>query len=131
MASTNVPVDPSQTTDEASSQPLNIQGSNYRVQPGESRYPEELQMLIVSLNHSFISTVMTSSFLVPMTWLSLADSTAVFNKTSKVVTFWLTNDKKYKLTKRQLSHILNIPNVGPFYKVTNEQMVHMFNEMVH
>ena len=64
-----------------------------------------------------------------MTWLSLVAFADVFNKTSKVVTFQLINEKMYKLTKKHFAEILNILNVEPFYEVTNEQVVHMFNEM--
>ncbi|CAI9281406.1 unnamed protein product [Lactuca saligna] len=125
-------VDPSQKTDDASSQPLlKIQSSNYRVQPDVTKYPEELKMLIVSLNHSFLSSVMATSFLVPMTWLSLECSTTVFNKTSNVVTFQLTNNKKYKLTKKQFAQVFKIPTAEPYYEVTNEQVIHMFNNIGH
>lgn len=72
---------------------------------------------------------MFSSFFVSMSWLSLAGSTAVYNKTIKVVTFQLINDMKFKLTKKLFAHILNIPNVEPFYEVSYEQVIHMFNEM--
>lgn len=35
------------------------------------------------------------------------------------------------MSKKQFAQILNIPNVEPYYVVTNEQVVHMFNEMGH
>lgn len=88
-------------------------------------------MLIVALNHSVLSTVMVSSFSVSMTLLSLTGSTAVRNKTSKIFTFKLTNEKKYKLSKKKFAQIMNIPNEGPLYEVTNEQVIHMFNKMRH
>lgn len=104
MAATNVNIDPSQTTDDATSQPLlKIQSTNYRVQPYVNKYPEDLKMLIVALNHSVLSIVMLSSFSVLMTSLSLVGSTIVFNKTTKVLTFQITNEKKYKLSKKQFS----------------------------
>lgn len=94
MAATTVNIDPSQTTDEATSQPLlKIQSTNYRVQPNVYAYPNELKMLIVSLNHSVLSTVMSTSFSTLLTWLSLVASTTMFKKTTKVVTFQLTNEK--------------------------------------
>ena len=87
MAAPNVHVDPSQTTDENTSQPLmKIQSTNCQVQPDETQYPDELKKLIVALNHSVLSTIMSTSFSVPMTWLSLTGSTVVFNKTINVVT---------------------------------------------
>lgn len=86
-------------------------------------------MLIVALNNSVLSTMTSSSFSVPITWLSLAGSTIVFNKTNKLVTFQRTNDKFYNLTKRKFAQILKLPNTGPFYEVTNEQVAHKFNKM--
>lgn len=74
---------------------------------------------------------MSVSLSVPMRWLSLAASMTVFNKSYKVVTFQLMNYKKYKLTKKQFARILKTPNTGQFYEVTNEQVVHTFNELVH
>ena len=88
-------------------------------------------MLIEALNHYVLSTVMSSSLSVPMTWLSLARSTTVFNKTTKVVKFQLTYKKLQKLTKRQFAQIMKLLYTGPFYEVTNEQVVYMFNEMGH
>lgn len=73
-------VDSSDTTDEATSQPLlKIQSSSYRVQRDVLQYPKPLQILIVVLNHSVLSTIISSSFSVPMTRLPLAGSTIVFN----------------------------------------------------
>ena len=47
----------------------------------------------------------------------------------QIVTFQLVNDKIFILLKKLFAQILNIPNSEPFYKVTNEQVIHMFNEM--
>lgn len=66
-----------------------------------------------------------------MTWFSFVGSTALFNKTTKVVMFQLENDKKYKRSMKQFTQILNIPNIEPFYEVATEQIVHIFNEMGH
>ena len=129
MAATNANVDPSQTTDDITSQPLMKIQSTIRVQSDVTQYPEELQILIVALQNSSLSMAMFSSFSMPMTWLSLASSTAVYSKTMKVVTFQLINDKKFKLTMKLFAQILNIPTVERFYEVSNEQVLHMFNEM--
>ena len=86
-------------------------------------------MLIVALKSVVFSTAMFNSFDVPMSWLSLAGSTATYNKTMLIVTFQLTNDKKFRLSKKLFAKILNIPNTEPFIKVMNEQVIHMFNEM--
>lgn len=107
---------------------MKIHSSNFRVQRDVLKYPEELQMLIIALNHSVLSMVMSSSFSVPMTWLSLVGSTLVFNKITKVVTFQLTNEKKYMLTKKQFAQIKKLPVTGRFYEVTVEQVVSMMNE---
>ena len=58
---------------------MKIQSTNFQVDPNVSSYPEELKMLIVALKKSALSTAMFSSFPVPMTWLSMAASTASFN----------------------------------------------------
>ncbi|CAI9277902.1 unnamed protein product [Lactuca saligna] len=103
-------VDPTNTTiEDTASQPLmKIQSSNLCVQCDVLKYPRELKMLIVALKHFVLSMVMSSAFSVPMTWLSLVGSTLVFNKITKVVTFQLTNEKKYKLTKRQFAQIMKL-----------------------
>lgn len=75
--------------------------------------------------------IISTSFSVPVTWLSLAGLTVVFNKTTKVVMIQLTNDKKFRLTKKQLAHIMRLPVTGPFYDVSVEHVVSMFNEMGH
>lgn len=54
---------------------------------------------------------------------------AVFNKTINLVTFQLTTEKKFMLTKKKFAQILNIPNDEPFNEVSNERVLHMFNEM--
>lgn len=37
--------------------------------------------------------------------------------------------KRIRLTKKMFTQILKIPNSGPFYKVSTEQIIYMFNEM--
>lgn len=39
----------------------------------------------------------------------------------------MVNDKKFRLSKKLFAQILEIHNSPPFYKVTNEQVIHMFN----
>ena len=120
----------SNTTDDASSQPImKIHSNNYQVDGDVTVYPEELNILIVALRHSVLSTAMFSSFEVPMSWLSMAGSTASYNKTLDTVTFNLINCKKFFLTKKFFFKTLAIPNSPHFYKVTNEQVLHIFNEM--
>ena len=120
----------SHTTKDVTSQPImKIQSTNFQVQGDVTVYPEELKMLIVSLQHSVLSRAMFNSFPVPVSWLSVVFSTATYNKTISIVTFQLMNDKKFRLSKKVFAQFLSIPNVEPFYKVTNEQIIHMFNEM--
>lgn len=84
METPTAKVDPSNNTNEEEiSQPLlKIQISNLCLLPTIDQYHEQLQMLILALNHSVLSLVLLSSFGVPMTWLSLVGSTIVFNKTT-------------------------------------------------
>ncbi|CAH1451349.1 unnamed protein product [Lactuca virosa] len=88
-------------------------------------------MLVQTLNNSVLSFALSTSFVIPMEWLSLAASTAVFNKINKVVMFQLTNSKSNNLTRKQFAQILRLPTSGTFYEVTNDQVIHMFKEMGH
>ena len=110
---------------------MKIQSTNFQVDPNVSSYPEELKMLIVALKKSALSTAMFSSFPVPMTWLSMAASTASFNYATDVITFNQVNNKRVRLTKNMFIDFLNIPHNPPFFKPTNSQIIFMFNEMGH
>ena len=98
---------------------MKIQSTNYQVDPTVSSYPEELKMLVVALKTSPLSTAMFNSFSVPMSWLSMAASTASYNYTTDVITFNLVNNKTVRLTKNMFIKFLNIPNNPPFFKPTN------------
>lgn len=74
---------------------------------------------------------MFNSCVVSRTLLLLAASTTTYSKTMRIVTFQPTNDKKFGLSKKLFTQILNIPNVEPFSKVNNTQIIHMFNEIGH
>lgn len=63
--------------------------------------------------------------------LSLAASTTVFNKTTKVLTFQISSSKMKKFTRKQFAKILKLPTLGNFYEVSSDQVIHMFNEMRH
>lgn len=41
----------------------------------------------------------------------------------------MMNDNKFRLSKKTFAQMLSIPNVEPFYKAMNEQIIHMFNEI--
>ena len=86
-------------------------------------------MLVVALKSSVLSTAMFNSFAIPMSWLSLAGYTATYSETMMIVTFQLINENNFRPSKKLFSQILSIPNSEPFYKVMNEQVIHMFNEM--
>ncbi|KAL7598786.1 hypothetical protein Lser_V15G23126 [Lactuca serriola] len=119
-------------TDEVLSQSLmKIQSTNYQVDPNVSSYPEGLKMLIVALKRSPLSTAIFSSFSVPMTWLSMAASSASYNYATDVITFNLINNKRVRLTKKLFIEFLNIPKNPPFFKPINSQIIFMFNEMGH
>lgn len=123
---------PSQTTEEVMSLPImKIRGTNYQVEADESLYPEGLQMLVVALKSSVLSTAMFNSFLVPLSWLSQAGSTATYSKALDVITFNLVNDKKVRMTKKLFCQILDIPNYQSFTTLSTAQVNYMFNEMGH
>lgn len=92
-------------------------------------YPEELQILILALQHSIFSKAMFDALPVPVSWISPVGSTAPCNITLNIVTFSLLKEKKIHLSKKKFAQSLSIPNVEPFYKLTNEQILQMFNEM--
>ncbi|KAL7615776.1 hypothetical protein Lser_V15G03372 [Lactuca serriola] len=120
------------TTKDASSQPImKLQITNYQGEADVALYPDERKMVIIALQHSGLSTAIFKSFDVPMPWLSMAGSTATYSNSMDFVTFNLVNDKKVRLTKKLFTQILEIPNSSPFYKVSNGQIIHMFNEMGH
>lgn len=89
MAAPTGNFDPSNTTNEENtSHPLlKIQSTNLNLLLDVTQYPKQLEMLIVALNHSALSTIVLSSFYVPITWLSLVGSLVVFYKTMKIVIF--------------------------------------------
>ncbi|KAL7605237.1 hypothetical protein Lser_V15G14681 [Lactuca serriola] len=119
-------------TEEVISQSLmKIQSTNYLVDPNVSSYPEELNMLIVALKRSPLSTTIFSSFPIPMTWLSMATSTASYNYSTDIITFNLMNNKRVRLTKNMFIDFLNIPHNPPFFKPINSQIIFMFYDMGH
>lgn len=76
MATPNTIIDPSQTTNDITSQPLmKIQSTNFQVQADVSLYLDELKMLIVALKNFVLSKVIFDAFVVPVSCLSLAGST--------------------------------------------------------
>lgn len=75
--------------------------------------------------------MLSSSFVVPMTWISLGCSTTIFKKTTKVFTFQQTNSKTRKLMRKHFAQIMKLPVSSIFYEVTNDQVLHMFNELGH
>lgn len=123
---------PSQTTVDVTSQPImKIQGTNYPVEGDVSLYPEELKMLIVTLNRSVLSTAMFNYFVVPLSWLSQVGSTATYCKALDVIMFNLVNDKKIRLYRKLFCQIIEIPNFAPYIDLSFSQIIYMFNEMGH
>lgn len=81
-------VDHFNTTGEGVYDPqIKIQSNNVWFNPNVVVYPEELKMLIQFLNNLVLAHALTSSFSIPMSWLSLVCSTDVYNKDMEVVTF--------------------------------------------
>lgn len=119
-------------TEEVVSQPImKIQSTSYQVEGDVSLYPNELRMLIVALQHSGLEKAMFDAFAVLMTWLSMAGSTSSYIKAMDVITFYLVNDKKIRLTKKMFIKILAIPNSPPFFQLMNSQVMFMLNETGH
>ena len=124
--------DPTTTTEGVAWQLImKIQSTNYQVEGDVSLYPEELKMLVVALQHSVLDATMFNSFEVPMTWLSMASSTASYNKATDVITFNRVNEKRIRLTKKTFTQIVEIPNSTPLFQPSSAQILFMFNKMGH
>ncbi|CAH1412368.1 unnamed protein product [Lactuca virosa] len=93
---------------------IKIQNTNLRLVPTIDQYPEPIWMLVQTINNSVLSTALYSSLTVPMMWISLASSTAIFNKTTQVVTFQLRNSKTVKLTRKNFPQLLMLLVSGTF-----------------
>lgn len=70
---------------------MKIQHTNFRLVPFVDTYPEELWMLVQTLDKYVLSFDLSASFVITMEWFSLASLTAVFSKTTKVATFKIIN----------------------------------------
>lgn len=110
---------------------MKIQGTNYQVEWDVSLYPEELKMLIAALKSFVLSTAMFNSFVVPLSLLSQARSTATYSKALDVITFNLVNDKKICLSKKLFCQILEILNSPPYTDLSYAQIIYIFNEIGH
>ncbi|CAH1422229.1 unnamed protein product [Lactuca virosa] len=124
--------DSTTTNEEDVSQPLmKIQTTNIHLVPYLDQYPNALRMLVQTFNNSVLSTTRSWSFSIRIEWLALAGSTVLFKKTTNMVSFQLSNSKTKKLTQKQFAQILKLPVSGTNYEVSNDQVLHMFNEMGH
>lgn len=85
-------------------------------------------MLVQVINDSILTHSLTTSFVVPMKWLSLAASTTLYNKSMGIITFKMESNKSKWLNK-DFAQILKLPSDGVFEEVMSEQVLHMLNEM--
>lgn len=86
-------------------------------------------MLVECFNSSVLPHTLTTSFSIPMKWLSLACSTAVYIKDCELITFQMETKSKRNLTKKQFTQILQLESGGPFETMTPNQVLSMLNEM--
>ncbi|CAI9260128.1 unnamed protein product [Lactuca saligna] len=100
---------------------MKINHTNLWLNPLLDVYPKELRMIILVLNNYVLNHALLYSFATLMQWLFIAASTAIYNKTMKIVTFQLMSNKTKKLTKKKLSQILKLPSICMFYDVTTEK----------
>ncbi|CAH1435831.1 unnamed protein product [Lactuca virosa] len=101
MSTGNTVVDQFNTNDEEISQPtMKIQSKNLWFNPLIKDYLEELKMILQVMNDSILTHALTASFAIPMKWLYLVASTAVYNRTIEIVTFQLTSSKSKQLTNK-------------------------------
>lgn len=88
MSTANTIIDHFNMTDDEVFVPhKKIQSNNIWFNPTLSVYPEELKMLVQCLNNSILAHALTSSFAIPMNWLSLSCFTTVYNNMNEFVTF--------------------------------------------
>lgn len=114
-------VDQLNTNDEEISQPtLKIQHNNLWFNPLINDHPDELKMLVQVMNDSVLTYTLTALFAIPMKWLSLVDSTVVYNRTTELVTFHVTSNKTKRLMNKQFAQILKLPFAGEFDEVTSD-----------
>lgn len=101
MATTQHNVDQVTTNeDDISQTTMKVLHTNLRLIPSLDLYPNELQMIVKTLNNYVLSFALSGSFTILMKWLSLVASMAVFNKPTKVVTFKISSSKTKNLTKK-------------------------------
>lgn len=60
-------------------------------------------MLVQCLNEFVLHHALSTSFAIPMKWLSLAYTTTVYNKSMEVITFQMESKGKKNLSKKQFS----------------------------
>lgn len=64
-----------------------------------------------------------------MKWLTLAYSTALYNKDRDLITFQMETKGKQNLTKKQFTRILMLKSHGSFETLAFDQVLAMLNEM--
>lgn len=82
---------------------MKILHSNLHFNPSLVVYPNDLQMLVQTLNNFVLSFSLSALFSIPMQWSSHAASTNVYNKKTKFVIFQMSSSKENKFTKKQFT----------------------------
>lgn len=101
MAAIQHNVDQVTTNDDDISQPMmKIMHTNIHLILSLDMYLNELQMIVQTLNTYVLSFALYGSFSILMQWLSLAASTTVYNKTTKVVTSHISSSKTKNLIQK-------------------------------
>lgn len=79
------------------------------------------------MNESILADALTGSLSIPMKWLSLAGSTAIYNKMTKIITFKMESKSNKRLNKTSFAQILQLPLEVSFEVPTDEQGLQMFS----
>ncbi|CAI9284980.1 unnamed protein product [Lactuca saligna] len=91
---------------------LTVQSSNLLADLDSSHYPAALGIIVECLPHSALSKALTASKDVPLKLLSLAFSSAKYNKAKDVVSFEVTGGKVVQLSKPIFARLLGLPSSG-------------------
>lgn len=109
MFTANIVVDHFNTIEDKVYVPnMKIQSNNIWFNSSIEDYPKELKMLVHCINASILAHALTTSFSIPMKWLSLIGSTVIYNNTMDIITFQVESKGNKRLNKKKFTQILSI-----------------------
>lgn len=80
--------------------------------------------MMVQVIHDFVLIqALTASFPIPLKWFPIVGSTAMYNKTTEIITFQMESKKSERLNKKQFAQILKLQSKGLFEEPMNKQVL--------